>query len=98
MLRETALNLGYQGVCIAPGGSLALRYVKETSPLGIVAVACSKELDEGIGRVRALTGDAAGMIPPIVIIPLTREGCVDTQVDMNYALSMISLGCPAIEP
>lgn len=91
-LSRAATKLGYKGVCIAPGGRLAVNYVKETKPRAIVAVACQKELDEGIHGVQELAGrdDSA---PPIVVIPLSKDGCVDTEVDEEQALEMISLGC-----
>ncbi|HEX2924492.1 MAG TPA: DUF116 domain-containing protein, partial [Chloroflexota bacterium] len=38
-LRRAALELGYKGVCIAAGGTMALNYVAEQDPRGIVAVA-----------------------------------------------------------
>ena len=91
-LRRTALSLGYKGVCIAPGGRLAVRYVKENSPKAIVAVACQKELEEGIHGVRELSGGDE-LAPPIVIIPLVKDGCVDTEVDEEQALKVITLGC-----
>src|SRR5271157_6312742 len=39
ILRRTALDYGYKAVCVAPGGSMALKFIKETNPMGIVAVA-----------------------------------------------------------
>jgi hypothetical protein len=90
-LRRAALKLGYKGICIAPGGRMALKFVKENNPRGIVAVACNKELEEGIEAVREL--GAEDMMPPIVPVPLTADGCVDTVVDEKYALEIISLGC-----
>jgi hypothetical protein len=69
-----------------------VKYVKEKSPKAIVAVACQKELEEGIHGVRELSeGDE--LAPPIVIIPLVKDGCVDTEVDEEQALKMITLGC-----
>ncbi len=91
-LRRLAIKLGYKGVCIAPGGRLALRFVKENNPQGIVAVACHKELEEGVQGVKELAGDPA-TAPLIVVVPLTRDGCVDTEVDEKLALEMIALGC-----
>lgn len=91
-LRQTALSLGYKGVCIAPGGRLAVKYVKERSPKVIVAVACQKELEEGIHGVRELNGGGE-LVLPIVIIPLVKDGCVDTEVDEEQALKVITLGC-----
>jgi uncharacterized protein len=95
LLRRRALNLGYKGVCVAPGGSLALKYVRENAPRGIIAVACRKELEEGIESVCKLAGTDA-QIPPIVVIPLTKDGCVDTEVNVDQALGKISLGCASL--
>lgn len=53
-LRRAALGLGYKGVCITPGGRLAVNYVKDTHPEAIVAVACQKELEEGLHAVQHL--------------------------------------------
>jgi len=91
-LRRAALDLGYKGVCIAPGGRLALNYVKENHPEAIVAVACRKELEEGIHGVQGLSSSDE-LMPPIIVIPLTKDGCVDTDVDEEQALEMIALGC-----
>jgi hypothetical protein len=89
-LTSAALRAGYKGVCVAPGGRLAVNYVKENKPQAIVAVACSKELNEGIEGVRELVDHQTA--PLIVVIPLTRDGCVDTQVDVERALEIIDLG------
>lgn len=96
-LRQAAINLGYKGVCVAPGGRLAVNYVKETQPEAIVAVACQKELEEGIHGVQELNGRPEEPAPVIVIIPLARDGCVDTEVDEERALELIALGC-SLEP
>ena len=91
-LREAALAAGYKGVCIAPGGRLALRYVEEKRPRGIVAVACDKELESGTSGVKEAA--AKGMpLPSMIIIPLARDGCVDCEVDEEEAIRMIRLGC-----
>lgn len=93
-LRRAALAAGYKGVCIASGGAMALKYVAELRPRGIVAVACSKELAEGVEAVNGMAANP-GEAPPIVVVPLTRDGCVDTEVDEAQALAAIALGCPA---
>jgi len=92
ILRTAAIGLGYKGICVAPGGRLALNYVKEKAPKAVVAVACSKELQEGVEGVRALASLSQKAIP-VVIIPLTKDGCIDTEVDIQYALERIGLGC-----
>jgi hypothetical protein len=91
-LKREAEEMGYKGVCIAPGGKLALKYISETRPQGIVAVACQQELDEGVEAVAGKsTGE--GYSPVIYVIPLTKDGCVDTEVNVELALKKVALGC-----
>jgi geranylgeranyl diphosphate synthase type II len=89
-LRTAAINYGYKGVCVAPGGRLAVKFVKESFPEAVVAVACQKELEEGVHGVRELTGQ--DYKPLIVIIPLLKDGCVDTVVDTEKALKVLISG------
>jgi len=91
-LSQAARRLGYKGVCVAPGGRLALKYIEQSKPLGIVAVACDKELQEGIRGVSELTHGTHRSVP-VVVIPLSKDGCVDTEVDVELALAKISMGC-----
>ncbi len=91
--RKAASALGYKGVCVAAGGAMALRFVKEQAPGGIVAVACDKELVEGVDGVRKLALSEAEA-PPIVIVPLAKDGCVDTEVDEGLVLNALALGRP----
>jgi hypothetical protein len=90
-LRSAAVNLGYKGVCVAPGGRLAVNYINDKRPKAIIAVACDKELEEGIGNINGIEKD--DYVPVIVIIPLLRDGCVDTEVDIGVALEAINAGC-----
>ncbi len=89
--RQAALDVGYKGVCIAAGGAMALRFVKEHQPRGIVAVACDKELVAGVEGVRGVSGGEDG-IPVVEIIPLLKDGCVDTEVDEGRMLLAITSG------
>jgi len=91
-LKEVASKVGYKGVCIAAGGAMALRFVKEHNPKGIVAIACDKELAEGIEGVKGMAKDEQGF-PVIITIPLLRDGCVDTEVDEEQVLEAIAFGC-----
>jgi hypothetical protein len=93
-LRKYALAMGYSGVCIAAGGAMALRFVREHSPDGIVAVACDKELAEGVDGVTELFEDSEE-VPAIVVVPLLKDGCVDTEVDEGQVIGAISLGSVA---
>lgn len=93
-LRAAALDCGYLGVCVAPGGRLAIKFVKAKQPKAIVAVACEKELQEGIQGVKELSWDTT--TPVIVIIPLITDGCVNTEVDTEEAVEIINTGSIAM--
>lgn len=93
ILRKAAISAGYRGVCIAPGGSLALKYVQKTNPRAITAVACDKELKEGIENVKELIDGKETSLPLIDVIPLTKEGCIDTEVEIEKALHQINNFC-----
>lgn len=90
--KRVALRAGYKGVCIAAGGAMAIRFVEEYNPAGIVAVACDKELAEGIDGVREMAKDEQD-VPVIATIPLLTNGCVDTTVDEEQVMKTIVLGC-----
>jgi len=86
-LRTTAMEAGYAGVCVAPGGRLAVRYLAEHEPAGVVAVACDKELEEGLAAVDQREWN--GSKPIVAVIPLLQDGCVDTVVDVPLAREVI---------
>ncbi|MGM0365310.1 MAG: DUF116 domain-containing protein [Actinomycetota bacterium] len=91
-LRILAQRLGYKGVCIAPGGSMAIKFIKEKEPRGIVAIACHKELEEGVCAVRDIAGKSGTTeLPVILAVPLTKDGCVDTEVNEDIAERIIRL-------
>jgi hypothetical protein len=92
-LSRAALSLGYKGVCVAAGGAMAVRFVVEQDPRAIVAVACAKELGEGVDAVGAIARDQEKQAPAIVVVPLSKDGCVDTEVDEDLALETIGTGC-----
>jgi len=98
LLRSAAIEEGYLGICIAAGGAQALKFVKEKRPGGVVAIACHKELDEGVAAVGTLVGVNYRAMPPVVTVPLLRDGCVDTEVDMEQALAAIRFGCAPRKP
>jgi len=91
-LRILAQKLGYGGVCIAPGGSMALKYIKEKKPKGIVAIACRKELNEGVCAVRDIVKKGENKKMPVILtVPLSKDGCVDTEVNQQLAERIIRL-------
>ncbi len=89
ILRDEAERLGYKGVCVAPGGAMAVRFVKEKAPKGVLAIACHKELLEGVQAVKEAPIKEK---PVILTLPLLRDGCVDTEVDVDEALRLLKLG------
>jgi hypothetical protein len=91
ILREAAAALNYKGCCVAPGGAMALRFVKQMHARGVVAVACDKELEMGINGVESAAQSEQIQMPVIVVVPLTKDGCVDTEVDIDQALRTIEL-------
>jgi geranylgeranyl diphosphate synthase type II len=95
LLTARARELGYGGVCVAPGGRLAVNFIREVRPRAVVAVACAKELAEGVQGVQAMAGEEEAEAPAIVVIPLSRDGCVNTEVDIERAFEVIGTGCQA---
>jgi hypothetical protein len=87
--REATSELGYGGVCVAAGGAMALKFVRNRKPKGIIAIACKKELKDGVDGVRETFGEQT--MPVIVVVPLTKDGCVDTEVDTEQVLRTINL-------
>jgi hypothetical protein len=90
-LKREALEMGYSGVCIAPGGTLVLEFLAQRKPRGIVAVACHKELEMGLEAVTKMGQEPDWKMPAAVIVPLSKDGCVDTEVDMERVLEVIHL-------
>ncbi len=88
-LRREALKLGYSEVCVAPGGTLVLEFLAQRKPRGIVAVACYKELEMGLEAVTKMGQEPDWEMPAAVIVPLSKDGCVDTEVDVEHVLEVI---------
>ena len=58
-----------------------------------MAIACIKELEEGVCAVKEYveTGKKRDCPPVIVSVPLLKDGCVDTEVDEEEAERVIRL-------
>jgi hypothetical protein len=92
LLTARAAELGYRGICVAPGGRLAVNFIKEVRPRAVLAVACDKELVDGVEGVQK-QAEAAGLdAPAIVVVPLLKDGCVNTEVDLPKALDLLGEG------
>jgi hypothetical protein len=79
----------FGGVCVAPGGSMAVEFLRKHQPQGILAVACPKELAMGVNAVLEMSRN--GWNPILVTIDLIRDGCVDTEVDVDLVLEFINV-------
>jgi hypothetical protein len=86
-LRAAAAEVGYGGVCVAPGGRLAVRFLAEHQPAGVIAIACDKELEEGLEAIAQMEWEDGR--PIVVTFPLSRDGCVDTEVDVETAREIV---------
>ena len=86
-LRATAVEAGYGGICVAPGGRLAVRFLTEHKPNGVVAIACHKELEEGLEAIDQL--EWTNGKPAMAMVTLLQDGCVDTKVDVAAARAII---------
>jgi hypothetical protein len=86
-LQAAAAAAGYGGVCVAPGGRLAIRFLAEHQPAGVIAIACDKELEEGLEAIAQMEWE--GDRPIVVTFPLSQDGCVDTEVDIETAREII---------
>jgi hypothetical protein len=86
-LRAAAAEAGYGGVCVSPGGRLAVRFLAARQPAGVVAIACHKELEEGLEAIAEM--EWANGEPAVATVPLAQDGCVDTEVDVATARQII---------
>lgn len=75
-------DLGYGGVYIVPGGSLVRKIMEKKKPKAVVGIACNYELVEGIEH--ATIHDI-----PTQSVPLIRDGCKDTEVDLEEVYELI---------
>jgi hypothetical protein len=87
LLRVAATEAGYKGVCVAPGGRLAVRFLDEHQPAGVVAIACDQELEEGVDAINSMEWENGR--PVVALVPLLENGCVDTKVDIEVARAVI---------
>jgi len=90
-LQRKALELGYSGVCVAPGGTLVLEFLAQRKPRGIVAVACQKELEMGLEAVAKMGQEPDLEMPATIVVPLSKDGCVDTEVNVERVLEVLHL-------
>jgi len=64
-----------------------VRFLAERQPSGVVAIACHKELEEGLEAIDQM--EWANGKPAAAAVPLLQDGCVDTEVDVEVARAVI---------
>lgn len=77
-IREKAEALGYR-VFIVPGDSMVFNIIKKVKPRAVFGIGCLKEL--------VIAHEEIGV--PARSVELTREGCVDTDVDLKEVFDIL---------
>jgi len=77
-------ELGYDSLYIVPGSSIAKKLLKKKDPGAVIAVACHSELVEGFEASHIY-----GI--PVQGISLLKEGCMDTEVDIDEVENKLRL-------
>jgi len=75
-IKRIGEGLGYASLYIVPGSSMAKKILKDVDPGAVIAVACHSELVEGFEASHVY-----GI--PVQGIPLDKEGCMGTEVDLK---------------
>jgi hypothetical protein len=83
LITTEAKKLGYK-CFVVPGGAMVFNIAKKYKPKGVVAVACFNELKEGAART---SGDYN---VPFQLVPLLKDGCVNTEVDVEAVKKILS--------
>jgi uncharacterized protein len=83
-LRKMALDLGYKGVYVAPGGSLVYKIMVEQRPKAVVGVGCAAEVDMGMDKASENNIPVQGVI-------LLRDGCKDTRANLEEVKEKLEL-------
>jgi hypothetical protein len=74
-----AESLGYAGVKMLKGGSAVMKLLDELKPKAVLGVACGFE-----GALGIMECERRGVV--VQSVPLSRDGCADTHVDLNDVL------------
>jgi hypothetical protein len=84
LITDAAEKLGYKGVYILPGGSMAQKIIDFSKPHAILGIACEKEALLGGLLLKKLGIVGRGIL-------LFRDGCVNTLVKVADVLKVLGL-------
>lgn len=90
LIQREAESLGYQ-VIIAEGTSAVLLKVLEGEADALLGVACLDSLEKSFNRI-------ADLGIPHQALPLLRDGCQDTEVELDLLRQLMHSFIPAAEP
>lgn len=88
-LKAEAEKLGY-GVYIVPGGRFVQRIVKAVKPKAALGVACIKDLNIAMHEISGTKTVVQG-------VPLIKDGCVQTQVNLEELTRTLRAGIAEVE-
>ncbi len=83
VLQKKARELGYKGLFILKGGRTVEKLVAEYKPQALLGVACHFEGAQGMEQ-----SEKARI--PVQFISLTRDGCVNTEVNTDDVVAVMS--------
>ena len=83
-IAQRARKIGYKGVYILKGGSAVAALIEQDHPKAILGVACYYE-----GLIGMTECENRGI--PVQFVPLTRDGCVNTDLNLPDLESLIAL-------
>ncbi|MFQ5815945.1 MAG: DUF116 domain-containing protein [Candidatus Hydrothermarchaeaceae archaeon] len=83
-LKEEGERLGYK-VFVVPGGRFVQRIVKTMHPKAALGVACHKDLNLAMHEIASANIIVQG-------VPLLRDGCMNTAVDVKELIKRMRLG------
>lgn len=86
-ITRRARELGYGGVRVLKGGSALANSIEQLQPRAVLGVACELE-----GALGVLECERLGV--PVQFIPLLRDGCADTDVDINEIFEVLEFRQP----
>ena len=87
-IHKKARDLGYRELYILKGGRAIEKITAETRPGAIVGIACYFEGAQGMEQSEKNN-------ITVQFIPLSRDGCVNTDVDLDEVFLIISKHAPA---
>lgn len=83
-IKQESERLGYR-FFIVPGGTFAARVVKMAKPLAALGIACHRDLNMSMHELSRSK-------LPIMGIPLLKDGCIHTEVDLKDVIKTLKLG------